>query len=374
MKLKILAFVEDYLEFMSGKVYLSSTSLVRLARYDTNILNSLANQTMQGTALTDRQAELAITMISKYHRQLLKLGIDTAHHITNPVYRLPLRVVNRNKTVELINNRIIVKFPFSPSVVDQISTYSKNSPGKVEFNKTARHWEIAITEPNMQWVEDFANESSFEISDDFNALMEEINKCDQSDYAIRLQNRNGSLSIDNAPASLVDYINTSLGGFEIDNLLTLVDHAAVIGYTTEQSLINAVTSNVKVVDDLLLGREINITTVTGDEILDIFKYAELVNRWPVYVFDAIPGSSGTLEKLNTLFSPEQFKVITSKETFQPLSPDIKCVYLTQWNLQWEIKIPLLIATSTMMWGAKKRHIVQCSTKVVYYSKIVYNQD
>ena len=373
MKKKIFAFVEDYLEFMSGKAYLYSTPLIRLARYDTNILNSLANQTCQGTALTDRQAELAITMISKYHRQLLKLGIDTAHHITNPVYRLPLRVVNRNKTVELINNRIVMRFPFAPLVVDEISTYSKNSPGKVEFNKTSRQWEMAITEPNMYWVEDFANERSFEISDEFNALMEEITKCNDADYAIRLQHKNGSLNIDNAPDTLVEYINTSLGGFEIDNLLTLVDHSAVLGYTIEQSLINAVTSNVKVIDDLLTGREINITTVTGDELLAIFKYAELVNRWPVYVFDAIPGS-GALEKLNTLFSPDQVKIVSSKETFHPITPDIKCVYLTQWNLQWEIKIPLLIATSTMMWGAKKRHIVQCATKVVYYSKIVYNQD
>jgi len=373
MKLKALAFVEDYLEFMSGKVYLSSTPLVRLARYDTNILNSLANQTIQGTALTDRQAELAITMLSKYHRQLLKLGIDTSHHITNPTYRLPLRVVNRNKTVELINNRIIVKFPFSPSVVDEISTYSKNSPGTVEFNKTSRQWEIAITEPNIQWVEDFANERSFEMSDDFNSLMEEITKCNDTDYAIRLQNRNGSLSIDNAPNSLVEYINTSLGGFELDNLLTLVDHAAVLGYSAEKSLINNVSSNVKIVDDLLTRREINIVTVTGDELLDVFKYAELVNRWPVYVFDAIPGS-GTLEKLNKIFSPNTIKIVSSYENFNPVLPDIKCVYLTQWNLKWEIKIPLLIATSTMMWGAKKRHIVQCATKVVYYSKIVYNQD
>ena len=373
MKLKTLAFVEDYLEFMSGKVYLSSTPLVRLARYDTNILNSLANQTIQGTALTDRQAELAITMLSKYHRQLLKLGVDTAHHITKPVYRLPLRVVNRNKTVEIVNNHIVIKFPFSPSVVDEISTYSKNSPGKVEFNKISRQWEIAITEPNMYWVEDFANERSFEISDDFNYLMEEITKCNDANYAIRLQHKNGSLSIDNAPNSLVEYINTSLGGFELDNLLTLVDHAAVLGYTTEKSLINTVSSNVKIVDNLLTSRELNITTVTGDELIDVFKYAELVNRWPVYVFDAIPGT-GTLEKLNTLFSPEKIKMVSSYENFHPVPPDIKCVYLTQWNLKWEIKIPLLIATSTMMWGAKKRHIVQCATKVVYYSKIVYNQD
>ena len=75
-------YVEDYLEYLAGyevgmtALIMPNMTKISLARYDIQIVNSMANSTMFGTALTDRQAELAVKLILKYRRQFAKLGID----------------------------------------------------------------------------------------------------------------------------------------------------------------------------------------------------------------------------------------------------------------------------------------------------------
>ena len=58
--------IEDYLEYLGGyEVGLAvwqphSVNRISLARYDIAIVNSMASTTVFGTALTDKQAELAV--------------------------------------------------------------------------------------------------------------------------------------------------------------------------------------------------------------------------------------------------------------------------------------------------------------------------
>ena len=87
--------IEDYLEYLGGyEVGLAvwqphSVNRISLARYDIAIVNSMASTTVFGTALTDKQAELAVKLVLKYRRQFAKLNIDVAP-VETPTFRLPL--------------------------------------------------------------------------------------------------------------------------------------------------------------------------------------------------------------------------------------------------------------------------------------------
>ena len=112
----IYPYVEDYLEYLGGyEVGLTalitpqSVNRISLARYDIAIVNSMASTTVFGTALTDKQAELAVKLVLKYRRQFAKMGIDVTP-VENPVFRLAPRKMDRTKAVWVDGDHIVVPY------------------------------------------------------------------------------------------------------------------------------------------------------------------------------------------------------------------------------------------------------------------------
>ena len=76
--------VEDYLEVIAGlkdPVTLKKNPnqmffgefdpIISLARYDTDVLNSMSTAVNEGRALTEKQGELAVKIVVKYKRQFI---------------------------------------------------------------------------------------------------------------------------------------------------------------------------------------------------------------------------------------------------------------------------------------------------------------
>jgi len=84
-------YAEDIIEFIAGYREISGKLLqpweripspLSLARYDVQILDSLALQTVDNSrAYTQKQSELALKIIHKYRKQLNKLG-----HYDRPIH------------------------------------------------------------------------------------------------------------------------------------------------------------------------------------------------------------------------------------------------------------------------------------------------
>ena len=137
----IYPYVEDYLEYLGGyEVGLTalitpqSVNRISLARYDIAIVNSMASTTVFGTALTDKQAELAVKLILKYRRQFAKMGIDVGP-VETPVFRLAPRKMDRTRAVWLDGENIIVKFPYDNDLIKELQNFREESQGKAWYDR-----------------------------------------------------------------------------------------------------------------------------------------------------------------------------------------------------------------------------------------------
>ena len=233
--------VEDYLEYLGGyEVGLTalitphSVNRISLARYDIAIVNSMASTTVFGTALTDKQAELAVKLILKYRRQFAKLGIDVAP-AENPVFRLAPRKMDRTRAVWLEGDHIVVKFPYDNDMIKELQNFREASQGRAWYDRDKKLWKLAITEYNVNWIVPWASNNGFNIDHQIQELFAQILECEQQPFKINLVQQADGYAVTNAPESLVNYI-TERGGFGRDNLVRLVDLAGLCGYTIDDSI------------------------------------------------------------------------------------------------------------------------------------------
>lgn len=380
MEIKCFVFVEDYVEFISGydptdmnsRYQFHAINNVNLARHDFQVVAGIAQQTRSAIALTDRQAELSVKLIQKYQKQLRRRGVECGAILTLPNYRIPLRIVDRSRTITVTDDNITIRFPFDPLAIERLSLYQKESIGKVAFNKQSRCWEAAITEQNIQWLSNFAAVNHFDTSATFNELVSIVDECAITPYAIELTQADDQLTITNASSTLIDYVNNTLGGLTRSNLLRLIDNSPIVGYTINFTLMPS-HENIGTVNDILLNRELYIPAARTSQLQEIVEYATLVNRWPIFVFDSKRNVSDIKQQLAEIFKPEEIlHDIGTPTKFPTLQNTIKCVYLTDWRTTWDTPIPLLISTTSMMYGARKKHMVQCAEKVVYVFQTAYN--
>ncbi len=108
--------IEDALEILGG--IRSRPVNVRIDIGEQNLVRSLARQVFRGTALTDRQLDLALKKIEKYRSGLEQNFIDVDQLLIEKSLRLPLRQIDRTQLISLIVDsnkklKISVKFVFS---------------------------------------------------------------------------------------------------------------------------------------------------------------------------------------------------------------------------------------------------------------------
>ena len=148
----------------------------------------------------------------------------------------------------------------------------------------------------VNWAIIIAANNDIHVADPVLALFEQIVAVEQQPFAIQLTEQDGTLSITNAPESLIDYINTQLGGFSQSNLLTLVDNGPVLGYTISGDLRTRALQGLPTFTQCLISNRTTRLNKTGATLTDVLHYARLSNRLPIYVHDTgIQGCKDTHE-------------------------------------------------------------------------------
>ena len=376
--MKTYRYVEEYIEIIAGirdpitnktNVSFLSVSPLSLARYDVNVIASLGEQVSIGGALTDRQAELCVKIVSKYEKQLAKLGVDVTP-IQNPVYRVPLRQMDRTKTLTIEDNFIYLKFPYIESLVQSVKTFAKESQGRCHFEREQKRWKLGLTEYNINWAVNFAKTNEFEIGSDAEYWMTQILECEKNPYEIKLTVDDERLIITNAAAELIEYIEQHLGGFDLSNVLNLIDHSDILGYTVDSVFEEyAISESSPRVYNLMLNRDSKLEASNIDNTFsDIVHYAERSNRWPIYIYE--PNLSGRLLTLATKHFGEQDVINIDKNNY---SDGARVIYFTKYNSQHDQRIPLLISTMGMLFGGDKQLLLDRAEKVVYLTPEVYNR-
>ena len=383
MTMKTLKYIEDYIETITGVGVIGSSrpmnQAISLARYDVKIMESMAFQTSNGTALTDRQAELAHKLVVKYRRQLAAQDYDITDQIDAPKYRMTPRIVDRSRTLSIVDGQIVIKFAFDKDIVPTITAAAKTSQGTFTFIRDRRVWELDLTEYNLSWAMAFAEQYQFTCDTESKRLMQIILACEQQPYAIELVlDLERGVYIDNIEDTLAEYINNNLGGVSVDTMLTLADHSSYLGYTVNDSILEYLrdkynTTTTNLITNRLMHWPRGVVYANHEEFLHaMIDYAQLVNRWPIYIYE--PDATNTLGLMaRSRFSPEEFYDNSSKKSADQVDfSTMKCVYLNKLRRIWNQRIPLLISAHAMLHGSEKQNMLQYAEKVVYYTADTYS--
>lgn len=341
------SYIEDYIEYIggyrdaSGKMYSIFDTVpvpIKLARYDVKIISSLASQTVElNRGYTDRQAELAVKIVNKYRRQLAQLPTPIMTPINEPRYRIPLRVIDRTKKVYIRGDKIILQFPFIPDLITLIKNQVYAGNGSGAFDNENKIWRMGITESTIEWVFSIADKFELEIDSQVHALYQLILECKRTPFKICLVDTGKNFDIENASEYLKEYINCKLGGFEYENVLTLIDNSSVLGYLVDQTILNEFKDKYGydqlTIDCITNNRIAFDTNLVGLE--QVIEYAELTNRLPVYVYS------------------QNTKFVDSK----------KVKYLKQESANGPIRC--LVSDSQILVGTKRQSWFKSAEKVFY---------
>jgi len=372
--MKTFPTVEDYLEVIAGKRDIAQgnvkspgwlgydfSPIVNLARYDTEFLDSVTDHTLGAGALTDRQADLALKLIFKYQRQLASKGINI-EPMAAPRYRNPLRMIDRSRRCWVDGDHMVLKFPYDTKMIQQLRELLQQRQGFAHFVKEEKVWHIALSEFNVNFVVAWALTNQFEISEELSEIMDEIIAEEKQDYAIELRRINGQLTIENAEASLLEYLSEHGVDFTEENLLRLADLGSELGYTVSDDLWAEV--------DYIAGPEVGVFIRKSsyeligdfDQIPRLFAYAQLVNRLPMIVFD--PSAGGSDKNYLEILGAESVSVQGNKNKINASDAPVIWTHKVMRELD---SIPLLISHVGLLAGAEKSLMLQNSRKIIYFN-------
>lgn len=287
-------FVEEYIEFIGGHrdasgkllgLFTTVPSPLSLARYDVNIIESLAAQTAElNKGYTDKQAALAVKIVTKYRRQLANLSLPIIVPEVLDQFKFGIRQVDRTKSIYIDNNQFVAKFPYDTKLIDLVRAQTKEGQGSAKFDQEAKVWRLGMTEHMLNWLMAIAPGNGFTVSEQVSKLYDAMLAVEQTSYEIKLVKNDTEFAITNAPNSLIDYINTHLGGFSLSNGLALCDNAAILGYKIDSDTVSALFDHYGFnLTSMISSRKHSFEkdSCTLDEVVE---YAKLVNRLPVYVY------------------------------------------------------------------------------------------
>jgi hypothetical protein len=175
-------YIEELIQRVAGTgVYLFKNSIPLSNSFESNFINSVANQLDQGNGLTEKQASLALRILAKVETQLiLELG-GKSWDFNQPQYQRPFRNLSNIKTVTVDHSQnpgnIKVRFPYDEKLVQLIKEYrSTQRPALADWHMDEKAWVFALTEGNISWISANLMDYGFEF--------DEISK----DYAGQVKN------------------------------------------------------------------------------------------------------------------------------------------------------------------------------------------
>lgn len=379
--MKQFTYVEDYLELIGGyrdivtglisPMSFCFMPIISLARYDVQVLDSMSQSTVQSKALTERQGELAIKIIVKYKKQLAQKLIDVTPIEEAPKFRVTPRKMDYRKSLTIKNDTLIAKFPYETKIIELIRGFKKESQGRCEFDTGNKVWEFAMTESNLNWIHTIAQSNGFEVDQEVKILIQKMADCEATDFAIELTLDENGLDITNCPLGLREYIDEKMGGFGLDNLEKLADHAGELGYTISPALAAALEIQYnKLFVKLAQTREAKFQSVTLDKFKQVLDYAIKVGRKPIVVYE--PDHSAKLfNMLRECYPESHIQVATTAAV--TVDDDVDFVHTTK-TLRALDYIPFLVSTAGMIYGSDKQLMFQRAGKIVYLTPEVYRKE
>lgn len=368
--MKRLPYIEDYIDILGGGglIWPPRDPIIKLARYDEPIVESMANQLSKGTGFTDRQSVLAHKIVVKYRRQWATAGYDVGDHVTSPKFKFPIRQIDRRRIIDIEDNAIVLRFPYDQDLIGKLRADSTSIPGSLRWLSDRHAWVSSLIEPRIIWAREFGTLNTFEFGAAFEAVLAETLSI--SDYAIELVRDQSGYKIENAAESLQEYVAEHIG---FDDPVALIDAAAILGYTVSEQILEPIRRQLDpTVYEIMTSRTVNSTYDTEiTNIEQVVEYAKITNRWPIYIYES--GSRTLLDKISKLFAVDEI-ITTGHHLITPEHLD-KCrvVYFTHWKKASD-HMPLLVTMHTLLIGHRRQQVANMAEKIIYYTRITESTD
>lgn len=157
----------------------------KLNRYDSPIVSSFVNQIAIGNGFTEKQNFLALKILKRYSSSLSShLQVDILGFIDNPIYKLPIRKVNKLKKISIIDHKIFsraikLEFPFDSEKIDQIRKV-RNSLKSANWDNDLKSWIFALDESTICFLSSFIDNENFDIDEEFKNYLEQLEEITNS--------------------------------------------------------------------------------------------------------------------------------------------------------------------------------------------------
>lgn len=160
-------FVEDLITL------LAKGTNMPVSQKDITLITSFAKQILSGNALTQKQANISVSILKKYSGYLEKVtGISVLDKWLNPpTFRFPPRAVSQLKHVSICNDQyhgklIKLEFPYNDSWLLEVK---KAKEKKLTFfwDKDSRSWNFLLQEQAIGFVIKFIEGKNFTVDAEF---------------------------------------------------------------------------------------------------------------------------------------------------------------------------------------------------------------
>ena len=217
--------IESYLELLTG---LAGNNTFTMQSSDRTILNSIARQVHKGVGLTDRQYEVVKEKLLSYADQFIALEYPIHDAVKNT--RIPIRQIDRARWIRtaIIKDQLYigVRFTFNKRLISALEALY-NIEEKGLYDKVEKIHYFIFNEINLHKVISELKEKSFEIDSElqerYNLL--EMMHNNKNNYIPGIY----GLKLQNLHAKAIDYMISSIGEPDIDNLAIYKDRDQLFG-------------------------------------------------------------------------------------------------------------------------------------------------
>jgi hypothetical protein len=263
--------IESYLELLTG---FDGNETFTIQPSDFTILNSIARQVHKGVGLTDRQYEVVKEKLLSYADQFTALEYPIHEAIKNT--RIPIRHIDRARWIRtaLIKDQLYigVRFTFNKKLISAIEVLS-NIEERGLYNTVEKIHYFIFTEINLHKVINELKDKSFEIElelqERYNLL--EMMHNNKNNYIPGIY----GLKLQNLHTKAIDYMISSVGNPDVDNLALYKDRSQLFG--------------IKHFDEGDLNSSINKLTTLSQKIVKRTRPLILVNNTE-HTFDRVAES------------------------------------------------------------------------------------
>jgi hypothetical protein len=166
-------FIEDLIQ----KLYFLNFGI---NQFDLSIIRSLYNQYSMGTSFTEKQGNLAISLLKK-HKSILSstMNQDISMFLDNPVFKKRFRIINTHKLIDIVDHptfkrAIRVSFPYDEKL---INAFNKEKPmlNNVIWDNENKVWLFNLHEKNITFLNTLITEFNFIADDEFKNYVSQLN-------------------------------------------------------------------------------------------------------------------------------------------------------------------------------------------------------